>query len=348
LLSSIAPTFALDGVAKRVLAYLGDACAIDVFEGGLVRRLVSCTREPDPGIDIEMPSSLQRSRVREDARNQITVPLPAAGRVVGYLSVVGPPGRLYTEREIEVFEELGRRCAIALENARLYRCAQADVRAREEFLAVAAHEIRGPISAIRLAVEALRYEVAESATLIDIIDREEHRLASLVDELLDLGRVQSGNLQLDLEPVDLAALVREVAARMKPDLARSGSVLTISGAQTVIGQWDPLRLDQVVKNLLSNANKFGLGKPIEIELRSTTQRAVLTITDHGIGIPGDRLSAVFKPFERAVPARHYGGLGLGLHIVRSIIAGLGGTIDVHSQVGEGTSFVIELPRMVES
>jgi PAS domain S-box-containing protein len=349
LLSSLAPTFALEGVARRVLAYLGDACAIDVCEGGVMRRLVTCEKEPGRAIEIEIPSPVERSRIREqDGRNQITVSMPAAGRVVGYLAVVGPPGRLYTNREIDVLEELGRRCAVALENAHLYKRAQDDVRAREEFLAVAAHEIRGPIAAIRLAVDGLRTNLVPSTTLVDIIDREEHRLASLVDELLDLGQVQSGKLHLALEPVDLALVVREVAARLKQDLARSGSRLTISGAPSVIGQWDQVRLDQVVMNLLSNANKFGLGKPITIELRSTTRHAELTITDHGIGIPGQRLASVFEPFERAVPARHYGGLGLGLYIVRSIITRLGGTIDVHSKVGEGTTFVIELPRTVDS
>jgi signal transduction histidine kinase len=275
------------------------------------------------------------------------VPLPAAGRVVGYFSVIGPPSRLYTEREIELFEELGRRCAVALENARLLKCTQDDVRAREEFLAVAAHEIRGPITTIRLAIEGLRTGLAPSTTLIDMIDREEHRLASLVDELLDLGRIQSGRLHLDLQPVDLAAVVREVAERMKPDLARSGSQLTIVGANTLMGRWDPLRLYQVVTNLVSNANKFGQGKPIEIELGCTRDRAVLKITDHGIGIPADRLSAVFNPFERAVPARHYGGLGLGLYIVRSIVTNLGGTIDLHSRIHEGTTFVIELPGLLQ-
>ena len=345
LLASLTPTKALHGVATRVLASLGDACVVDVCEEGALRRLVSCTREAGPRVEIEVPAVIERSRVREqDGRNVVTVPLPAAGRVVGYLSVAGPPGRLYTDRDLELFEELGRRSAVALENARLLKRTQDDVRAREEFLAVASHEIRGPIATIRLAVDGLRTGLATSTKLVDIIDREEHRLAALVDELLDLGRVQSGQLQLDLKPVDLAAVVREVAARMKPDLARSHTQLHVFGARTLIGQWDQMRLDQVVMNLLSNANKFGRGKPIELELSGTDERAVLRISDHGIGIPSDRLTAVFEPFERAVPGRHYGGLGLGLYIVRSIISNLGGTIDVHSKVGEGTTFVIELPR----
>src|SRR5690606_24138883 len=111
--------------------------------------------------------------------------------------------------------------------------------------------------------EALRQELAPATKLIDVIDREERRLARLVDQLLDLGRMQTGRLDLVIEQIDLVTIVHEAVARLGPELARAGSRLTVTGDPAVIGFWDRLRLDQVVSNLVANAIKFGLGNPIE-------------------------------------------------------------------------------------
>jgi signal transduction histidine kinase len=145
------------------------------------------------------------------------------------------------------------------------------------------------------------------------------------------------------EPVDLAELVREVGARLASEVTRSGSALTIHTEGATVGTWDRLRLDQAVANLLSNAIKFGLGRPIEVDVRGGERGVTLAITDHGVGIRKDMQRAIFEPFERAVPARHYGGLGLGLYIVRTIVDGLGGTLRVRSEEGQGSTFTIELP-----
>ena len=110
-----------------------------------------------------------------------------------------------------------------------------------------------------------------------------------------------------------------------------------------MGQWDRFRLNQVVTNLLTNAIKFGLGKPIEIRLNRGRQSVTLTVRDHGIGIPEDMQTQIFQPFERAVSARHYGGLGLGLHIVRTIVSGLGGNVWLESAPGVGTTVFVTLP-----
>lgn len=336
---------ALEGVTRLAVPLLGEHCAISLLGDGLPPRVIAsapaaaaiCARIP--------PAVLAGHSVLrpEGERALMSAPLVAAGRVLGAITVARPVQRMPPRADRELIEEVGRRCAVALENSRLYQTARDDIRAREEFLAVASHEIRGPIASIRLAVEALRQGLAPSPKLIDVIDREERRLARLVDELLDLGRVQAGQLEFVIEQVDLVAIAREAAARLEPELARSGSTLTIRGDPEVIGHWDRLRLDQVVSNLVSNAIKFGLGKPIELVIRAHEGRAILTITDHGIGIRADMQATIFDPFERAVPARHYGGLGLGLYIVRTIVTGLRGTINVRSVDGEGATFVVELP-----
>jgi PAS domain S-box-containing protein len=343
LLGSLDALPALESVG-RLLIRRWDACVFDVFGRGGQSR-IAVERDPPRHLAAQIatePSAAEAQVVND--RMQLQVPMRVAGRDVGRLVVLGPLREPQRERDLEVLEEVARRCAVALENSRLYLAARQEIRAREEFLAVASHEIRGPIASIRLAVDGLRTSVAPQATLVDLIDREERRLERLVDELLDLGRLQSGQMHLMLESVDLARVTRDIAARHASELERSHSALNIRGAPVLFGRWDRTRIEQIVENLLSNAIKFGQGKPIDVELVQELDSAVLRVTDHGIGIPEDKLETIFQPFERAVPDRHYGGLGLGLYIVRAIVVRLGGTITVRSTPDSGTTFTVELPR----
>jgi PAS domain S-box-containing protein len=346
LLSTLDAAQALESVAQLAVPALADACAVDLIENGVVRRIASIARRSSvPAPSAPGPQVLGGGQGLRDVAGtaEIAVPLRAVGRVVGAITVVAAAPRRFAHGDLELVEEVARRAAVAVENTRLYRAARDEVRAREEFLAVAAHEICGPVASIRLATQALDRQLAAPAKLIGVIDREERRLTRLVDELLDLGRMQAGRLQFVFEPVDLTELVREVGARLASEVARSGSTLTIHTEGSTVGTWDRLRLDQAVANLLSNAIKFGLGRPIEVNVRGGDRGVTLALTDHGVGIRKDMQRAIFEPFERAVPARHYGGLGLGLYIVRTIVDGLGGTLMVRSEEGQGSTFTIELP-----
>jgi PAS domain S-box-containing protein len=345
LLGSLEAVPALESVG-RLLVRRWDACAFDLFERG-GRARIAVERDPARHLARQIAMEPTDAEVQVvDDRMQLQVPMRVVGREVGRLVVLGPPRELQREQDLEVLEEVARRCAVALENSRLYRAAKHQIRAREEFLAVASHEIRGPIASIRLAVEGLRTAVAPQATLVDLIDREERRLERLVDELLDLGRLQSGQMHLMIESVDLAVIVREVVSRHAPELERAHSIVQMLGDAVLFGRWDRTRLEQVVDNLVSNAIKFGKGRPIEVTLAQEGDTAILHVTDRGIGIPEDKLATIFEPFERAVPDRHYGGLGLGLYIVRAIVARLGGRISVRSTAETGTTFTVELPREV--
>jgi len=167
--------------------------------------------------------------------------------------------------------------------------------------------------------------------------------------LLDLGRLRTGQLQLQVEDVDLADAVQDVVARVRAEVAVSGSTVTVTAQPNVVGRWDRFRLEQLVTNLLANAVKFGLGKPIELTASGADGRARLAVRDHGIGIEPSAQHRIFLPFERNVSVRHYGGLGLGLHIVSTIVGAMGGTIAVESAPGAGATFVVELPlRPVEA
>jgi signal transduction histidine kinase len=279
--------------------------------------------------------------------SRMATPLIVKGELVGVLTLAAAPGAPYDERDLELAQELARRMALAVENARLYAAARDALRARDELFAVAAHEIRGPLMSLHLAVQSLASGTlpeTENRRLLQIIERDDRRLSRFVDELLDVGRLRSGQLQLELEPVDLAVVVHDVVSWLGADISRSGSPVSIHTEGSAVGTWDRFRLDQVVQNLVSNAVKFGRGEPIEISVTADDSRATLVVRDHGVGIPGERKEAIFEPFERRVSARHYGGLGLGLHIVQTVVSAFGGSIRVESEPGAGAEFVVELPK----
>jgi PAS domain S-box-containing protein len=349
LLASLEVEPALDAVARIAVPYMGDGCAIDVFGAGGPRRLIAISRDPRTPMTPELhPAVLAGHSLvyQVGTSSYLGVPLMMKDNLVGAITFAAPPHRRYLQRDLEVAEELARRAALALDNSRLYRRAQEALRAREEFLSVAAHEIRGPVTAIHLAAQSIRRgkgRPESTPNLLAVVEREDRRLSQFVDELLDLGRIREGRLQLQYEAVSLGEVVRDVARRLDTDIVRSGSSLSIVTRESVVGQWDRFRVEQVVNNLLSNAIKFGLGKPIEIAIGPRDGRAVMTVTDHGIGIAPDVLPRLFKPFERGVSERHYGGLGLGLHIVKTIVEAMGGSVAAESTPEKGTVFTIELP-----
>ena len=228
------------------------------------------------------------------------------------------------------------------------------VRLRDEFLSVAAHELKTPLTPLSLKLQTLTRALSSAPDSpdterrrkdLEVMRRQVQRLTALVTNLLDVSRIGIGRLNLQLEPVDLAVLVREVASRLAPEAERVGSPLELELAGAWVGRWDPLRLEQVVENLLSNALKYGAGRAIHVRVVEGGEDQVrLVVRDEGIGIAPEALGRIFDRFERAVSERHYGGLGLGLYITREIVSALGGTVRVESALGEGATFTVALPR----
>jgi PAS domain S-box-containing protein len=226
---------------------------------------------------------------------------------------------------------------------------------RDDFLSVASHELRTPLTSLKLEVANLsriaRRDAADEGSRlvakVDKIDSQADRLHRLIDELLDVSRIAAGRLELHVEPVDLTQVVCDVAARFTEEAARVGSTLNVSAPLAIVGRWDKGRLDQVLTNLVSNAIKYGDCKPIDVTLRAANDHAVVTIRDRGLGIAPHDHERIFGRFERAASSRHFGGIGLGLWIVKQIIDALGGTVTVESKPGDGSTFTVDLPLHAE-
>jgi len=276
------------------------------------------------------------------------VPMVIRGETLGALLLASrEPGR-FGPRDLELALDLAGRAAAAVDNARLYEEAQQAIRQREEFLSIAAHELKTPLTSMQLNVQLLARQLAPEARdrmarQLMMIERQTVRLDKLVNQLLDVTRAVYGRLELTPEDMDLARILREVVERAGTELEAAGCEVALDLPETLPGRWDRLRLEQVLTNLLSNALKYGPKRPIHLSATSDGERVTLVVRDEGIGIPAEDLERVFGRFERAVPLHHYGGLGLGLYLCRQFVEAMGGTIRVESEPEKGASFIVELP-----
>lgn len=286
------------------------------------------------------------------------VPLQARGRMLGLLALFtsAESGRRLSRHDLAVTQEIARRLALAVDNARLYTQSRDAIRARDEFLSLASHELRNPVAAIsgtaQLVQRARLRNQLDAAAIdryMDVIARTAAHLASLTEDLLDVSRLQQGRLPMRLAETNLAELVRSVVARQ---LSRSDAlpIAVAIEAESCVVEADANRIEQVITNLLENAAKYSpYGGSIDVELLSTGDGVSLVVRDYGIGFPSAAVERIFEPFGRAVNAteRNIPGLGLGLYISRQIVERHGGRLWAESLgEGRGTTFGVWLPRYV--
>jgi PAS domain S-box-containing protein len=252
---------------------------------------------------------------------------------------------------VAIARDITDRKLAELEREHLYGEALDAIRARDEFLSLASHELGTPLTSVKLHLDGLLRLAGRGAQTagpeflpkLEMAARQVDKLSELISRLMDVSRIKAGRLRLELGEVDLSAVVNEVVARFRADAVKAGCAVTIHADAPVCGRWDPLRMEQVVTNLLTNAIKFGAGKAVQIDVSSGGGWARLAVRDQGIGISPEDIERVFQRFERAGAARTYAGMGLGLYIVRQIVEAHGGNVRVESRPGAGSTFHVDLP-----
>jgi signal transduction histidine kinase len=283
---------------------------------------------------------------------EMVVPLVARGRPIGTITLVSAAAGRYGPADLALARELAARAALAIDNARLYRSAQDAVRTRDRFLALVAHDLRGPLTAIKGIAQLLRRQTgalagalpAGFADRLQQIDHAARRMARVMDDLIDVARLEAGQgLALERRETDLGALARRLVAEHEPAIGAGRLCLEV--AAEPVGAWDVGRLERVLDNLIGNAIKYSPdGGTIAVQVAAEAGWALLSVRDEGIGVPADDRERIFEQFQRgANAADRFPGTGLGLFGVREIVHAHGGTIRVESEEGRGSTFVVRLP-----
>jgi signal transduction histidine kinase/FixJ family two-component response regulator len=281
----------------------------------------------------------------------VAVPLRIDYRSIGVLCLHFADKRAFDRTDLAYLETLADQCAQALERARLFESERRAVRVRDEFLSVAAHELRTPLTGLSLQAQLAQRRLERNGPVDPLkqieafraINRQATKTAGLVNQLLDVSRVEAGRLLLERRPTDLSELVEASISLISE---RTVGHLVLSHTDSpIVASLDPLRIEQVVTNLVENAIKFTPeGGRIDVEVRRTSPSvASLSVTDNGIGIPIERRGQLFERFYRAHAESHQSGMGLGLFICRQIVELHGGKIRAEFPFEGGTRFVVELP-----
>lgn len=252
----------------------------------------------------------------------------------------------YKQREEAYIHEL-RKLKATLKKA------EEEVRARDEFLSIASHELKTPLTSMLLQLQTIlhnirsvslaNFSVEKLMKMLISAESQTRRLSKMINDLLNVSLITTGKLELELEKADLVLVVKSVIDNFSERLKREDINLNFKSDGEITGQWDKIRIEQAVTNLIVNAIKYGKKKPIDIELRKNGRDAVFKIEDQGIGIAKPLQERIFARFERGVLRHDYEGLGVGLYITNQIVVAHGGRLLVKSREGHGATFQMLLP-----
>jgi PAS domain S-box-containing protein len=347
-------------LAEYLVSKVADSCLIFVKdEDDTLIRMAAAQRTPIPASRPGDPDREDIGRIMSTAKPEMVVsptscvlmPIITRNDVAGVLAVASSKPVAFDSDDLHFFSVIGRRAGLALDNARLYHEAQRANRLKDEFVAIVSHELRTPLTPILGGVYMLRSEPEDPkvfAHALELIERNAKTQVKIVDDLLDISRALSGKLRLNMEPVDLAAIIQAALETVRPASEAKNIRIDLQlGTLEGIVSGDADRLQQVVWNLLANSVKFTPnGGRILVKLSQVQSHAEIGVVDTGIGIEAEFLPHVFERFRQADASRTrlHGGLGLGLAIVRHLVESHGGTVHAHSSGGEqGSTFIVKLP-----
>jgi PAS domain S-box-containing protein len=286
--------------------------------------------------------------------SSMIVPIKARGKVRGTLSfLAGTSKPNFSALDLALAEDLGRRAGVAIENALLYSAAQSAIRARDEFVSIASHELKTPITSLKMQLQMMlrginveKNQTPSPEKLLKALTsstKQIDRLTVLIEDLLDVTRIETGKLTYKFEKVDLSVMVKEIMDRYAEEAKYAKTEFRQNLQENVISFCDRYRIEQVFINLLSNAIKYGSNNPIEVTVTSEPGKAIIIVKDKGMGIAKEMQSKIFERFERAISSTNISGLGLGLYITKQIIDAHQGSIEVESDLNAGSTFKVCLP-----
>ena len=292
-------------------------------------------------------------------KSYMVAPIIVRDSIIGGISVFSSDEqRLFNKSDLDFLEQLTKSCSMAVDNAVLYNDSQKSIKSREEFISIASHELRTPLTSLRLRID-LFFKMLDKGNLpeetkktlypvISAIRPDLNKFTKLIEMLLDISKLNSSKMFLNMSECNISSILRDELDRIKPEFESQNISLTIDVEENLAGQCDMVRLQQIVMNLIRNALKFSDKKPVEFQARRDHDKLILVVKDNGIGISVEDKKRIFKPFERAVSDKNFGGLGLGLYITMQIVEAFKGKIEVNSVLGEGTTFRVELPLFIAS
>lgn len=326
---------------------------------GLAGRALA-TGEPQVVADLATAGDADRREARRDippaslgeVRNLAAIPVPGRDdQVVAVLIVFDKAGGDLSPRDLQILNALARHAAIVFENAELRRAERREAARQTHFLGMVAHELKNPLTPLRINLQLLRRRLGETAdqpavakslgTITANLDRLQHR----IDDLQRASHLGSGTFTLDPQPCDLADLARQVVDEQLNTLLGQAHTLSLDAPPSLPGIWDCDRLHQTLTNLVGNALKYSPTETeVAVEVRQAGDRALITVADRGVGFRPEDLADLFKPYSRLYQESKVKGTGLGLYIVKGIVEAHGGRVWAESEgPGQGSRFGVELP-----
>lgn len=396
LISSIDHKEIIDQVASAAIPFLADGCMVDFLEGDTIKRLVTKHTNPElqevmktlaakypPSLTspsskvlksgepelletiviedvlIHSPSQEHADFVRKlNPKSYISVPLKIRGKTIGTMNflITSDHRQKYDETDLETAMELGRHAVVAIDNARLFRDVQTALSLRDDFISIASHELRTPITSLLLQIEVLNdlvQNLGVKNSQTDLMEKfiqgtngQLSRLTRLVEDMLDISRISSGKLTMNPRKIIVSTFLKEILDKFSDQLKSLGITFEYFCESEVSALIDPERFEQVITNFMTNAIRYGDRKPVHVYLSQDQQSFKLQFQDFGRGIATEDQERVFKRFERAHTSQDVNGLGLGLFINKQIVEEHGGHIRLFSELAKGSTFIVEFPKEI--